>query len=102
MEQQIAQLKQYYLSKLPSKIDAIESAWQDYLSDPTAEKMQTLYRQAHNMSGSAGTYGYKEISDIAKKMDKILRGETHLSSERKDKVTALIAQLRVVHKKIKR
>lgn len=100
-DQQLNDLKQYYLSKLPDKITAIELGWQEYLVKPDVEKLLVLYRQTHNMSGSAGTYGYKELSDIAKKIDKILRAQSNIDSENKDKITALIAELKAVGDKMK-
>ncbi|MBA2654674.1 MAG: Hpt domain-containing protein [Gammaproteobacteria bacterium] len=101
MEQQINELKEYYLNKLPDKIEAIETAWQEYLDESVIENLQVIYRQSHNMSGSAGLYGYKEIGDIAKKIDKQLRQLPSLNTENKDKVSALILQLRKAYQKLK-
>lgn len=99
-EQQLIALKRYFVSKLPDKIKALEQAWQDYLEHPDPEKLQVLYRQTYNLSGSAGTYGFKEISDIAKKIDKLLRGQKHMPAENKEKISNLILHLRKICNKI--
>jgi HPt (histidine-containing phosphotransfer) domain-containing protein len=96
---QLHQLKNYYVSQLPNKIAAMESAWQDYLQQPNHELLQVLYRQAHDLSGSAGTYGYKELNDVARRIDRLLREK--LDYERKARITALIKQLSVISTKIK-
>jgi chemotaxis protein histidine kinase CheA len=99
MEQQ-SKLKSFFLNHLPNKITAIESTWQEYIGQPCREMLQTLYRQTHNLNVSAGTYGYKELSDTAKKIDKILRGSHKLSYEDQEKITGLIKRLRFISNKI--
>lgn len=101
IEQQLTALKQYYLSKLPGKIEAIEQAWLEYLNHPDHDNLQILYRQTHNMSGSAGTYGYKELGDTAKKIGKLLREQQHLDEEHKEKINALITRLKDTCRKIR-
>lgn len=87
-------LRRYYISMLPDKITALETAWRDYLKVSNPEKLRVLFRQAHNLYGSAGTYGYKEISALAKKLDKMLRAQNSIDAETKARITAIVAQLK--------
>jgi|688.fasta_scaffold885515_2 HPt (histidine-containing phosphotransfer) domain-containing protein len=99
-QQQMIALRRYYTSQLPDKVIAIDDAWRDYLENPEPDKLRVLFRQTHNLSGSAGTYGYKDISNIAKKLDKILRTNKSLNDENKEQISTLITQLRDICKKL--
>jgi hypothetical protein len=94
MKSQFIELKKYYLAKLPEKINAIEVAWQEYLQQSNEEKLRILYRQLYNMSKSAELYGYKEVSHIAKKIDKALKKKTELLTNGKEKISVLLCQLK--------
>lgn len=98
--QQLVALKKYYLRQLPIKITAIESAWKEILLNPNSDYKRVLYRQLHDVNGSAGTYGYKEISAIARKLDKFLRANQDYSIHQA-RIDDLIAKLREISEKLK-
>ncbi len=61
------------MAALPGKIEEIETAAAAVRGDPFSpealEGLQTLHQQAHQLSGSGGTFGMQEISDLAGELE---------------------------------
>ncbi len=63
----LAELLEAYLSEMPKRILALESAL-------AASDLETLARFAHQIKGSAGGYGYSPITDAAKELEQGVKG----------------------------
>jgi chemotaxis protein histidine kinase CheA len=99
VQAQLAKLRKKYGLGLPDKIAAIEagvvamggSAW-----DETA--CSTAYRQVHSLAGSSGTYGFPEITSVARAAESILKSSLEsrsaLSAADRGLVDGFLAKLR--------
>lgn len=79
-------LVEYFLERIPSKIDALLDARRRFDDDPAAAA--SLRRIAHSLRGSAGSYGFPQISAAAGLV------ETSVPERIDDSLDALIATLR--------
>lgn len=64
-----AKLQQLFIEygkKLPEKIAEIDKLWQQLSQHWNKKDLDNLYRCTHTLTGSAGTYGYLEISNAAR------------------------------------
>jgi HPt (histidine-containing phosphotransfer) domain-containing protein len=73
VQAQLAKLRKKYGLALPDKIAGIVAAvaalgpaWEEPASS-------TAYRQVHSLAGSSGTYGFPEISGLARAAEAILK-----------------------------
>ncbi|MEZ5461144.1 MAG: Hpt domain-containing protein [Dokdonella sp.] len=92
-----------YQTSLPNKRSSVELAWRAFCADSTdPARLQSLTRLVHRLAGSAGSYGYEEIGEIAGSADALLekfgRHEDPASGpvdccEMLDRLTPLIANL---------
>ncbi|MFT6582577.1 MAG: PAS domain S-box-containing protein [Alphaproteobacteria bacterium] len=66
-------LRKSFEGRLSDRVDAIDSAYLSLLDDDNAwsPALKTLEGLLHKFAGAAGTYGFPEISHIAKSMEKI-------------------------------
>ena len=99
VQAKLAKLKQKYGSELPNKISSVEAAFAPALAGPWEEQIcATAYRQIHSLAGSAGTYGFTEISEVARAAEALLKQtlETRspLQEAQKSQVNDLVAKLR--------
>lgn len=70
----LAALQRRYYEQLPDKIHQMESAWQNYNADSHDQNLlEDLYRQAHTLMGTAGTFGAVNLSRAAKELDAFLK-----------------------------
>ncbi len=86
-----------YAKHLPDKIKNIEDQWQNQLNQWDPIQLKKFHRDVHSLSGSAGTYGYSELSKAARQMEiylMTLLDTTVITDEKKDKVTDLLEQLK--------
>lgn len=69
----LQQLFADYAKKLPHKITEIEKLWQQLKKNYNSQDWETLHRYVHTLTGSAGTYGYMQLSVAARKLVNILK-----------------------------
>lgn len=99
LQAHLAALKKKYVAKLPEKIAAIDAGFTAFLSQPwTEEASFTAYRQIHSLAGSAGTYGFAGITEVARAVEAIFKKslearETVPAADR-TQVNTLMDQLR--------
>lgn len=63
-------LAQVYIAKLPSKLAEIETAKLRFQTDPSdRENFILLHRLLHTMAGSAGTFGFPEMGEVARALE---------------------------------
>jgi multidomain signaling protein FimX len=74
--EKLAELKQDYCKKLPSKIAQIEQLWQKLrYFNWSDEAFQTLHLLAHTLHGSGKTFGFDELSEHAKNLEHYLKNK---------------------------
>jgi chemotaxis protein histidine kinase CheA len=69
----IAALKEEFTYKLPEKLKEIEQLWSTLQSDWSTTHLKALHLKVHSLSGSAGIYGFNQLSADAKEIDLFLR-----------------------------
>ena len=68
------QLRAHYLGGAAGRLAAVDRVLAAYRADPYGEEAgQALFRQLHTLAGSAGTYGFKEISADARILEKAVK-----------------------------
>ena len=99
MRQQLQLLQENYAGKLPNRIMEMEKLWENILlKQNTGPLLTKLRREVHSLTGSGATFGFKEISDIARELELLLdmiisEGEATITS-RKDKIYQLLDNMR--------
>lgn len=74
LESRLAQLRMRYLEALPGRLAQLREAVEGLASASAgpAERFEA-YRQAHNIAGSAGTYGFPALSAPARAVESHLK-----------------------------
>lgn len=86
-ELHLEKLKAEYKLQLPSKLDAITSAWQTLCNQWQIETIVSLHRNVHSLIGTSGTFGFTEISKLARVLESRLKplleekGNTYVPDE---------------------
>jgi DNA-binding response OmpR family regulator len=99
MKQQMQVLQENYAGKLPGRIVEMEKLWESILlKQNTSALLTKLRREVHSLTGSGATFGFKEISDIARDLELLLdmiisEGEATIDS-RKEKIYQLLDNMR--------
>lgn len=89
IQKKLSKLRIEYAGKLHSIIADIEITWQQ-------RKLSDLYRMVHNLNGTSATYGYNEISEVAKELENLIKplvGKS-LSMCETQRIDELIKQLK--------
>jgi diguanylate cyclase (GGDEF)-like protein len=73
IDSKLQELSVQYAKKLPAKIDTIQKYWLKLKSDWNDSAWDDLYREVHNLTGSAGTYGYHQLSKDARTLVELLK-----------------------------
>ncbi len=88
-----------YQKNLPDKIVSFEQQWQELQQQWDPEKMETLHRDIHSLCGSSGTYGYVELSKIARQAEIYLKENLlkadEITEQQQKIVTTYLNQLKV-------
>lgn len=84
-----------YFKSLPGKINSIEQGWQTLLQTWSNEGLHDYHREVHSLCGSAGTYGYMDISQHARQLEICLKNLTGCEPDLsvKEHISSLIEQL---------
>ena len=64
---EMADLVELFISELPSRVGALETAWRE-------RRIQNLARLAHQLKGSCAGYGFPVLGTAAGKLEDGLRG----------------------------
>ena len=99
LQKKLQALFTIYTKNLPEKIQSIETQWQKLLINWNLVPFQNFHRDVHSLSGSAGTYGYAELSTVARQMEVFLKSlldNDAITSEHQEQITAYIKQLKLV------
>lgn len=99
IKQQFKELQREYASRLPQKILDLEKMWRDVLnSDETAVQLAKFRRMVHSIAGSGETFGFKDITDIARQLevqlDMIIVEGAETVSDHQDQIDRLLDDMR--------
>ena len=79
--ERLAQQHEKYLDSLGAKKSRIEECWKSIQSDGwTQGRINTLRTEVHRLSGSARSYGLRDLGNAAQDLDRTLVMETEMSS----------------------
>lgn len=93
---ELQKLREQFSRVLPEKINDIRKLHLEIVQQDTwdRQKLQELYRLSHNLSGTAGTFGLRDISTTARNLEtqlqSLLRSNTLPSEEQKKTMARLI------------
>lgn len=67
---QLAALREAFATELPSRLEALRSAWE---ADQDAGEATRTHFLAHRLAGSAGTFGYAALAQWARELERLLK-----------------------------
>ncbi|MDG4582791.1 MAG: diguanylate cyclase [Candidatus Competibacter sp.] len=65
-------LQDQYTKELSQRIAAIQNGWNALASPESRDKFDELHRLAHSLNGSAGSFGYFRLSQVAQELERAL------------------------------
>ncbi|KTC87433.1 MULTISPECIES: GGDEF domain-containing response regulator [Legionella] len=89
-----------YRRNLPTKLNSIQSQWQEILDRWDPQKLVTLHRDVHSLCGSTGTYGYSELCKLARKAEVFLKNmplDKEATDVEKNALSSYLAQLKTTY-----
>ncbi len=66
-------LKQQFYTDLPARLEQITAAGHNWLNASTPTANSDFQRLVHNLAGTAGSYGFHEVTTLCKKIEDALR-----------------------------
>ena len=69
LEQKLAELNKRYGADLGDRVEALELFLSEYVSSDSKIALEKLYKGAHALAGSARTFGFSDVSVVAKKLE---------------------------------
>ena len=99
IQEQFQDLQLDYASRLPQKIEELEKIWESIQQrEDTAGQLAKFRRIVHSLTGSGATFGFKELTEDARKLeilvDKIIAEGESTIDRRKDKIDELLDNMR--------
>lgn len=73
IQKRLDALMKIYSKNLPDKIHKIEMLWEEQKQHWDLVQFQNFHREVHSLCGSAGTYGYPELSKTARQLEVFLK-----------------------------
>jgi periplasmic divalent cation tolerance protein len=73
--EQLQKLREKFTAILPEKLQVIDVLWQTVKQHGVgnSEHTEELTRAVHSLAGSAGTFGHKQLGDVARQLEQILQ-----------------------------
>ena len=72
-QDKLHKLQDKYIEQLPGKLNALNRVWLKALHDNDMAELKQLRQLAHNLAGSAGTFGFPSVSIEARNLEDTLR-----------------------------
>ncbi len=72
-QEKLRKLQEKYIFQLPGKLSALNRVWLDALHNNDTSALTQLRQMAHNLAGSAGTFGFPSVSVEARNLEEYLR-----------------------------
>ena len=67
-------LRKHYAQELPNKVGEVAATWEKLLTDRENPALwEEIIRQAHNLAGSGTSFGYPEITRIARQLEQLVK-----------------------------
>lgn len=98
-QKKLNELIKIYSKNLPDKIQQIILQWNELQEHWDWGTFQDFHREVHSLCGSAGTYGYPELSRVAREIEiffKTILAKKMISSEEKKLITNYLNQLLII------
>jgi len=96
-QEELALLAKAYTDEVPGKLTQMRSIWEQFCDQKDQRLLMTLHRLAHNMAGSAATFGLNSLSDHSRRFDlflkKILDTQLPPSQDQEHQVLAFLDAL---------
>ena len=91
-------LRESYAAELPVKLSYIDDTWEAFdcgKGDP--EQLESIYHMVHDLAGSGGTFGLKDLSIAARNLEMLIKdlidSGHSLNQEHRKKIKSLMAEL---------
>jgi len=78
LKQQLEVIRLAYAKELPNKIADLKADWKQYKLQPTDHTLHQLVRKTHGLSGSGATFGFAEVSKVARVLEKAFNDFSHV------------------------
>ncbi len=72
-QDKLHKLQDKYIEQLPGKLNALNRVWLKALHNNDMAELKQLRQLAHNLAGSAGTFGFPSVSIEARNLEDTLR-----------------------------
>ena len=96
IEQKIQAMRERFGEGLIERLTDIDEAWQGACSGDI-EAQETLHRQAHSLAGSGATFGFDDISDAARALERAVQAVGSVEGiAASGAITARMAELRSI------
>ncbi|MBU1689180.1 MAG: diguanylate cyclase [Gammaproteobacteria bacterium] len=73
LQEKMRVLREAYALQLPEKIQQVEKTCAAYQSSLDEETLHTLHRMVHSLSGSGATFGFTELTRVARVLEEGLK-----------------------------
>src|SRR5215218_8983618 len=71
---ELKELQEYFAGRLPERLAELEEAWAALAeSGWETERVRTLHRLAHSLTGAGSTFGFPEVSRTARVLERFLK-----------------------------
>lgn len=97
--EKLQQLQNKYTAELPAKIQLLQNYWQQLQASYDDDVLREFSRGAHNLAGSAGTFGFSELSKQARILEKTLntlKSNAIFDDAIKDKISSALIDIHTV------
>ncbi len=72
LERKLDALHADFMAQFPARMEAIHSEWQAYIASADREHLVTLHRLVHSLSGTSGTFGLMDLSQVSHQLEQAL------------------------------
>lgn len=94
IQNKLAILRETFYKNLHTKLADLKTSWNNYKKTKNAETKDQFYRIVHNLCGSAKTYGFDDIGQIATDLEKeALNIMNHDANNNEEKIELLLSSL---------
>lgn len=87
------ELQDLYISSFPDKITVLKSKLAELPQGPSSAALEELKSAVHKLAGSAGSYGFPEIANLARNIEAVIKSDDSSTVELSTLTTSLIAEL---------
>lgn len=99
VQDKLRKLRNDFVVQVPDKVHALEQSWAAIRENPNeSQAANALYRLAHSLRGSAGTFGFVALSDASRSLETLAKSlldcASPLTDEFNGQMTALFLLLK--------